>query len=287
MRSPRGVPWLYMAPALILLTAFLLLPAIDTLRLSFLGPRSERYVGLDNYVYALTSRQMLIAYRNNFVYWLIFATALVVAGGLVIAVLADRVRYESIFKSVIFLPQAISFVGAGIIFRFVYDFRPDLGLINAILDGILPNYRPIGWLVNPAYATPALILVFVWMWTGFTMVILSAALKGIPKEIIEAARTDGASAWQTFWLVQVPMVASTIGVVTTTIIIFVLKVFDLVYVMTAGRYETNVMANQMYVELFIIRNFGRSSAIAILLLLAITPMMLVNIRRFRQQEALR
>jgi len=287
MRSPRGVPWLYMAPALILLTAFLLLPAVDTLRLSFLGPRSERYVGVDNYAYALTSSQMLIAYRNNFIYWLIFATALVVAGGLVIAVLADQVRYESIFKSVIFLPQAISFVGAGIIFRFVYDFRPDLGLINAILDGILPNYRPIGWLVNPTYATPALILVFVWMWTGFTMVILSAALKGIPKEIIEAARTDGANAWQIFRMVQVPMVASTIGVVTTTVIIFVLKVFDLVYVMTAGRYETNVMANQMYVELFIIRNFGRSSAIAVILLLAITPMMLVNIRRFREQEALR
>ena len=287
MRSPRGVPWLYMAPALILLTAFLLLPAVDTLRLSFLGPRSERYVGVDNYAYALTSSQMLIAYRNNFIYWLIFATALVVAGGLVIAVLADQVRYESIFKSVIFLPQAISFVGAGIIFRFVYDFRPDLGLINAILDGILPNYRPIGWLVNPTYATPALILVFVWMWTGFTMVILSAALKGIPKEIIEAARTDGANAWQIFRMVQVPMVASTIGVVTTTVIIFVLKVFDLVYVMTAGRYETNVMANRMYVELFIIRNFGRSSAIAVILLLAITPMMLVNIRRFREQEALR
>jgi len=276
-----------MAPALILLTAFLLLPAVDTLRLSFLGPRSERYVGVDNYAYALTSSQMLIAYRNNFIYWLIFATALVVAGGLVIAVLADQVRYESIFKSVIFLPQAISFVGAGIIFRFVYDFRPDLGLINAILDGILPNYRPIGWLVNPTYATPALILVFVWMWTGFTMVILSAALKGIPKEIIEAARTDGANAWQIFRMVQVPMVASTIGVVTTTVIIFVLKVFDLVYVMTAGRYETNVMANRMYVELFIIRNFGRSSAIAVILLLAITPMMLVNIRRFREQEALR
>lgn len=287
MRSPRGLPWLYMAPALILLAAFLLYPAIDTFRLSFLGRNSERYVGLDNYGYALTSPQMLIAYRNNFVYWLIFATGLVVLGGLVIAVFADRVRYESIFKSIIFLPQAISFVGAGIIFRFVYDFRPDLGLINAVIDGIFPNYRPIGWLVNPTYATPALILVFVWMWTGFAMVILSAALKGIPKEIIEAARTDGANAWQIFWQVQVPMVASTIGVVSTTVIIFVLKVFDLVYVMTAGRYDTNVMANQMYVELFIIRDFGRSSAIAIILLLAITPMMLVNIRRFREQEALR
>lgn len=287
MRTARGLPWLYMAPALILLLAFLIYPAIDTLRLSFFGPRSERYVGLDNYVYAFTSREMHVAFRNNFIYWLIFATGFVVLGGLIVAVLADQVRYEPAFKSLIFLPQAISFVGAGIIWRFVYDFRPQLGLLNAAIDGLFPDYRPIGWLVNPRTATAALIIIFVWMWTGFTMVILSAALKGIPKEILEAARTDGADAWQTFWLIQVPMVASTIGVVTTTVVIFVLKVFDLVYVLTAGRYNTNVMANQMYRELFIVRNFGRSGAIAIILLLAITPMMLVNIRRFREQEALR
>jgi len=281
------LPWLYVAPAIILLLAFLVYPAVDTFRLSFLGRNAAGYVGLDNYVYAFTSPEMHVAFRNNFVYWLIFATGFVVLGGLIVAVLADRVRYESVFKSIIFLPQAISFVGAGIIWRFVYDYRPQLGLLNAVIDGLFPDYRPIGWLVNVRTATAALIIIFVWMWTGFTMVILSAALKGIPKEILEAARTDGANAWQTFWQIQVPMIASTIGVVTTTVIIFVLKVFDLVYVMTAGRYNTNVMANQMYRELYVIRHFGRSSAIAIILLLAITPMMFINIRRFREQEALR
>jgi len=281
------LPWLYVAPAIILLLAFLVYPAVDTFRLSFLGRNAAGYVGLDNYVYAFTSSEMHVAFRNNFVYWLIFATGFVVLGGLIVAVLADRVRYESVFKSIIFLPQAISFVGAGIIWRFVYDYRPQLGLLNAVIDGLFPDYRPIGWLVNARTATAALIIIFVWMWTGFTMVILSAALKGIPKEILEAARTDGANAWQTFWQIQVPMIASTIGVVATTVIIFVLKVFDLVYVMTAGRYNTNVMANQMYRELYVIRHFGRSSAIAIILLLAITPMMFINIRRFREQEALR
>ena len=287
MRTRPGLPWLYVAPAIILLLAFLVYPAVDTFRLSFLGRNAARYVGLDYYVYAFTSSEMHVAFRNNFVYWLIFATGFVVLGGLIVAVLADRVRYESVFKSIIFLPQAISFVGAGIIWRFVYDYRPQLGLLNAVIDGLFPDYRPIGWLVNARTATAALIIIFVWMWTGFTMVILSAALKGIPKEILEAARTDGANAWQTFWQIQVPMIASTIGVVTTTVIIFVLKVFDLVYVMTAGRYNTNVMANQMYRELYVIRHFGRSSAIAIILLLAITPMMFINIRRFREQEALR
>ncbi len=287
MRTRPGLPWLYVAPAIILLLAFLVYPAVDTFRLSFLGRNAAGYVGLDNYVYAFTSPEMHVAFRNNFVYWLIFATGFVVLGGLIVAVLADRVRYESVFKSIIFLPQAISFVGAGIIWRFVYDYRPQLGLLNAVIDGLFPDYRPIGWLVNARTATAALIIIFVWMWTGFTMVILSAALKGIPKEILEAARTDGANAWQTFWQIQVPMIASTIGVVTTTVIIFVLKVFDLVYVMTAGRYNTNVMANQMYRELYVIRHFGRSSAIAIILLLAITPMMFINIRRFREQEALR
>lgn len=127
MRTARGLPWLYVAPAIIFLLAFLVYPAVDTLRISFLGRNAQGYVGLDNYIYAFTSPEMHVAFRNNFIYWLIFATGFVVLGGLIIAVLADLVRYESIFKSIIFLPQAISFVGAGVIWRFVYDFRPQLG----------------------------------------------------------------------------------------------------------------------------------------------------------------
>jgi alpha-glucoside transport system permease protein len=159
-------------------------------------------------------------------------------------------------------------------------------LLNAVLTGIT-DMRPRGWLVNADTATFALILVFVWMWTGFAMIILSAAIKGIPNEIIEAAQSDGANEWQIFWHVRVPMIQSTLAVVTTTMVIFVLKAFDLVYVMTAGRYETNVIANQMYRELFINRHNGRASAIAVVLLLSIIPVMLINVRRFRQQEALR
>lgn len=286
MRRASLLPWLYIAPALVFLGLFLIYPSLDTIRLSLMDARSQRFVGLDNYIYAFTTREMLISFRNNFVLWLPFATSFTVAGGLIIAVLVDRVRYEPLAKAAIFLPQAISFVGAGVIWRFVYDHRPQLGLLNAILTGI-SDTSPRGWLSNPRYATFALIVVFIWMWTGFAMIIFSAAIKGIPREIIETAQSDGANEWQIFWYVRVPMIQSTIGVVTTTMIIFVLKVFDLVYVMTAGRYETNVIANQMYRELFVNRQNGRAAAISVVLLVTIVPVMLVNIQRFREQEALR
>ncbi len=285
MRRAGIQPWIYLAPALVFLGFFLIYPTLDTLRLSFYNRDSRVFVGLDNYIYAFTSHDMLIAFRNNFVLWLILATLFTVAGGLVIAALVDRVRYEAAAKSMIFLPQAISFVGAGVIWRFVYDVRPSLGLLNAVLTRVLPGARPIGWLVNPDTASLSLIAVYIWMWTGFTLVILSAALKGIPREIIEAAESDGANAWQIFWRIRVPMISSTLAVVTTTMIIFILKAFDLVYVMTAGRYDTNVIANQMYRELFINRQNGRSAAISVVLLTSIIPVMLINIRRFREQEA--
>jgi alpha-glucoside transport system permease protein len=162
-----------------------------------------------------------------------------------------------------------------------------VGLLNAIWTGIFPEADPIGWLVNSDIATFALIAVGIWMWTGFAMTVLSAAIKGIPDEIIDSARVDGATGWQIFWRVTIPMISSTIAVVTTTMVINVLKIFDLIYVMTAGRYDTNVIANQMYQELYTNRQNGRASAIAVVLLLAIIPMMLVNIRRFQEQEAMR
>jgi alpha-glucoside transport system permease protein len=279
-------PWLYIAPVLILLTAFLVYPSIATLRLSFLGPRSVEWVGLENYLFTFTSSTMLLAYRNNLV-WLILFTTITLAMGLVFAVLTDKVKYESTAKSLVFLPQAISFVGAGVIWKFVYDFQPRVGVLNAILVAVFPDMRPIGWLVNSSIATYALIVVGIWMWTGYAMVIFSAAIKDIPEEVEEAAVVDGANAFQMFWRITVPMIASTIAVVGTTLIITVLKVFDLIYVMTGGQYRTNVIANQMYYELYITRNNGRASAIAVVLLLMIVPVMLVNIRRFQEQEALR
>jgi alpha-glucoside transport system permease protein len=279
-------PWLYVAPVLILLTAFLVYPSLATFRLSFLGPRSVNWVGFENYRFTFTSSTMLLAYRNNLL-WLIFFTSVTLAMGLVFAVLTDKVKYESAAKSLVFLPQAISFVGAGVIWRFVYDFQPRVGVVNAILTAIFPNMRPIGWLVNSDLATYALIVVGIWMWTGYAMVIFSAAIKDIPEEVEEAAVVDGANPFQMFWRITIPMIASTIAVVATTLIITVLKVFDLIYVMTGGQYRTNVIANQMYYELYITRNNGRASAIAVVLLLMIVPVMLVNIRRFQEQEALR
>jgi alpha-glucoside transport system permease protein len=232
---------------------------------------------------------MRISFRNNAL-WIVVFTALTVSLGLVLAVLLDRVRYEAVAKSIIFLPMAISFVGAGVIWKFVYAFRPagqpQIGILNAIVNSLL-GFQPIGWLIERTVNNFALIAVGVWIWTGFCMVILSAAYKGIPRELLEAARVDGASEWQIFWRITLPMMKSTIAVVATTMVINVLKIFDIVYVMTNGNFDTEVMANRMYKEMFHFREFGRASAIAVILLLAIIPIMVVNIRRFQEQEAIR
>ncbi len=289
MRKGGLLPWLYIGPTLLILAFFLVYPALNTVYLSLFDKRSENFVGLDNYVWTLTSKEMLTAFRNN-VLWLVLFTALTVSLGLIFAVLLDRVRYEPVAKSIIFLPMAISFVGAGVIWKFMYAFRPanvpQIGLLNAILQNFT-NLDPIGWLVNKTTNNLALIVVGIWIWTGFCMVILSAAYKGIPKELIEAARVDGANEWQIFWRMTLPMMKPTIAVVATTMVINVLKVFDVVYVMTNGAFGTEVIANRMYKEMFHYRSFGRASAIAVILLLAIIPVMLVNIRRFREQEAIR
>lgn len=283
-------PWLWLAPALVLLSVFLLYPAINTLYLSLLGPDSRHIVGLSNYLFAFTSPEMLVAFRNNLL-WLVLFTGLTVTLGVAMAVLSDRVRYESLAKSVLFLPMAISFVAAGVIWKFVYEFRPlglpQIGLLNAALVSALPGFEPVAWLVRPPGNTLALILVATWVWTGFCLVILSAALKGIPGDLLEAARVDGATEWQVFWHVMIPHLASTITVVATTMVIYALKAFDVVYVMTNGNFETEVIANRMYKEMFNFRDFGRASAIAVILFAATIPVMVANIRRFRQQEAVR
>ncbi len=282
------VPWLYMAPALLILGVYLVYPIVGTVYYSFFDKRSEHFVGWANYKWALTSKVMHIAFRNN-ILWFIFFTVFVVGFGLVLAVLADRVRYESPLKSIIFLPMAISFVGAGVIWKFVYAYRPkgapQIGLLNAIITAL--GGEPVGWLVNRHVNNFALIVVGIWVWTGFCMVVLSAAYKGIPRELLEAARVDGATEWQTFRYVTLPLMVPTIAVVTTTMVINVLKVFDIVYVMTNGDFGTEVLANRMYKEMFNFRNYGRASAIAVILLLAIIPVMLINIRRFQEEEALR
>jgi alpha-glucoside transport system permease protein len=283
-------PWLWLIPALAFLVVFLVYPVFNTAYLSLLGPSSERFVGLANFAYVFTDPTMLMALRNNLI-WLVFFTLLTVLLGLLIAILSDRVSYESAAKAVIFLPMAISFVAAGVIWRFMYDFRPpgapQTGTVNAVLTTLVPGFEPQAWLINQPWNNLALIVAAVWVWTGFCMVILSAGLKGISAEVLEAARVDGANEWQVFRRVIFPMLGSTLAVVTTTMLITALKAFDIVYVMTNGNFETEVIANRMYKELFNVRDFGRASAIAVVLLVAIVPVMLFNLRRFREQEAMR
>jgi len=281
-------PWVWLAPAIGFLGVFLVYPTIYTIYLSFLDKFSKKFVGFDNYVYFLTTNDTVTALRNN-VIWLFLLTFFAVAGGLIIAILVDRVRYESVAKSIIFVPLAISFVGAGVIWNFMFAYRtpgqPQTGTLNGILGAA--GVDPIPWLINAPGNTIALIVVAAWIWTGFCMVILSGALKSISPELLEAARVDGANELQVFRGITLPLLLPTIAVVATTMVITSLKAFDIVYVMTNGAYDTEVIANRMIKELFTYGQPGRASATAVLLLLLIIPVMAINIRRFRAQEAIR
>ena len=277
---------LFLGPALLVLGLILVYPTIRTIILSFMSQDLESFVGLKNYIYAFTNRTMLISFRNNLM-WLVLFTGVTVGLGLILAVLLDKTRYEKIGKSIIFMPMAISFVGASIIWKFVYTYRPpgaeQIGLLNKIM--VMFGAQPKGWLIQgPLTNNISLIFVGIWIWTGFCMVILSAAYKGIPQDLIDAARVDGANEWQIFWNVILPWMKSTIAVVTTTTVVYVLKIFDIVYVMTNGNYGTEVIANRMYKEMFQYRNFGRASAIAVVLFLCVIPVIYMNIKREKGEE---
>jgi alpha-glucoside transport system permease protein len=290
--QPRLRPWLWMGPAFGFLGLFLVYPTIRTAIRSVQG-KSElkpKFVGLANYRWFFTNEDALSALLNN-VLWLVFLTVFTVGMGLLIAVLVDRVRYEAWAKSIIFLPLAISMVAAGVIWKFMYDYKPpgepQTGTLNALAGTV--GLGPVGWLQSPSLrlSTFAMIAVMVWMWTGFAMVIISAALKGIDPELHEAARLDGANEWQVFRRVTFPLLGPTLAVVSTTMIITSLKTFDIVYTLTNGNYDTEVIANLMIKEMFTFGDFGRASAVAVVLLLAIVPVMAFNIRQFRAQESVR
>lgn len=288
MRKSR-VHWLYLGPALFFLGFYLVYPSIRTIYNSFFDARLANFVGPKNYLTAFTSPPMVTAFRNNLL-WLVIFTFFSVGMGLVLAVLLDRVRYEALVKSIVFLPMAISYVAASVIWKFMYAYKPavatQIGLLNAIVVAL--GGKPVGWLIErPWINNLALIAVGVWVWTGFCTVIISAAYKGIPKEMLEAARIDGANEWQVFLRITLPFLKSTLAMVTTTMIVFVLKVFDIVYVMTNGAHDTEVIANRMYKEMFLYQNYGLASAIAVILFLLIVPFIIINIRRFRAQEAVR
>lgn len=301
-------PWLWLAPALALLSVFLAYPVIDTVRRSFQDRRSDAWVGFDNYRYIIENPQPLVgdthsALLNNLL-WLIVFTTVTVVLGLLIAVLTVRVRYEAVAKSAIFIPMAISFVAAAVIWRFMYEFNPSIGTVNAVVQDI--GGEPTAWLQNTnapqtwlTDAGPdtlprpfqvnnfALITVAIWMWTGFAVVVLSAGLKGISTEILEAARVDGANEWQIFRRIILPILSPTIAVIATTLVIQSLKLFDLVYVMTGGRFRTDVVATLFFKEAFVVRDFGVGAALAVVLLLWVVPIMLISIRRFQFQEETR
>jgi alpha-glucoside transport system permease protein len=221
----------------------------------------------------------------NNIYWVVLVTGVSTALGLGIAVLADRAKGESVAKSLIFMPMAISFVGASVIWRFVYAYTPrgrdQIGLLNAVWVGF--GGDPQAWIQQVPWNTLFLIAIMVWIQTGFAMVVLSAAIKAVPVELTEAARVDGATEGQIFWRITVPQVRSTIAVVVTTLVITVLKVYDIVKVMTNGEFGTNVLANQMFDEAFINRNLGRGSALAVLLFVAVLPLMVINVLRTRRE----
>ena len=282
-------PWLFVGPALLLLGVYLVYPVYETVRLSFFDRTGEVFVAFSNYVWAFRDPEFLRSIVNN-VQWLIIVPTMCTALGLLIAVLADRVAWGTIAKSMIFMPMAISFVGASVIWKFVYDYRgageTQIGVLNAIVVAL--GGEPQAWITIPFWNSLLLMVILIWIQTPFAMVIFSAALRGIPEETIEAARIDGANEVQIFFKIMIPQMMSTILVVWTTITIIVLKVFDIVLAMTNGQWDTEVLANLMFDWMF--RgggDFGRGSTIALIIMIAVIPIMIWNIRRFQKEEGMR
>jgi alpha-glucoside transport system permease protein len=307
----RLQPFVFVGPAIAILVWYLALPALRDFWISLFGrdgPPPVTFnmlltdpveffsmiaastVGLSNYVAVFTDRLMREAFRNNIFFWILIATPLTVAMGLLVAVLADRSKYEKVAKSLIFLPMAISFVGASVIWNFIYEVKPveapQIGLLNAIVVAL--GGQPQAW---PAYTAIApwnnlfLDVIVIWLQAGYCMVLFSAAIKGVPEEILEAARVDGAKEGQVFFKIIIPQIMGTIITVSTTVVIFTLKIFDVVWVMTGGQFGTDVIATQFYRQSFIARNAGYGAAIAIVLLIAVIPVMLYNLKQFREGQA--
>jgi alpha-glucoside transport system permease protein len=280
--SRRVRPYVFIGPAVVMLLAYLVIPAIATIVASF----TEKGAPEETWGFVLTSPEMWLAFRNNII-WLVVGTTGSVAIGLGIAALFDRIKREALAKVFIFLPLAISMIGAAVIWRFMYAWQPEgetqFGLVNAAWTALGNEAVPWMQVASPPVNTMALIVIMIWLQTGFAMVVLSAALKGVSSEVLEAARSDGANERQVFFRIVMPIIRPTIIAVATTVAIAILKVFDIVYVMTGGRFETEVMANRMFQELFSFRNYGRASAIAVILFLAVIPIMVVNVRNLRRQ----
>ena len=278
----------FLGPAVLLLVAGLIWPSIRTIWLSLLDARSDEVVGLENYQWMFTQPEILTVLRNTFI-WVLIAPVSATAIGLLYALLIDKTRGESVQKIFVFMPMAISFVGASIIWKFVYAYRPEgsdqIGLLNQVWVSL--GGQPQQWLLNAPANTVFLIIVMVWIQAGFAMVVLFAAIKGIPTEIIEAARIDGVNPWQMFWRITLPSIRPAVIVVYVTISIGVLKVFDIVRTMTGGNYDTSVVANELYTQAFRAGQPGRGSALAVVLFVLVIPIVVFQVRQLRKQREVR
>ncbi|MET0975863.1 MAG: sugar ABC transporter permease [Leifsonia sp.] len=277
----------FLAPAIILLAIGLVYPAIRTGGAAF-ADKDGDFIGLGNFVWMFTQPEALVTLRNTVV-WVILAPTISTIIGLAYANFIDRSRGEKIYKSLIFMPFAISFVGAGIIWKFVYEYRPSgrnqIGLLNQIMVWL--GQEPVLWLQTAPFNTVLLIVVMIWVQTGFAVVVLSAAIKGIPSEQLEAAELDGTNGWQRFSNVVLPGIRGALVVVVTTISIATLKVFDIVRTMTGGNFQTSVVANEMYTQAFRALEPGRGSALALILFVLVLPIVVYNVRVLRKQKEIR
>jgi len=288
----RVKPWMFAGPAILAIAVYLIYPAIVTIQYSFANEDSTQYVGFKNYTDLLTDNTFLQVLLNN-VLWIIIVPALTVVLGLGVAVLADRLRArgEKTTKTFIFLPMAISMVGAATIWRTVYDYQPEgapqTGILNAILGFF--GKAPVFWYGQSTLHFNSLLLMIILIWTqvGYSMVLLSAAIKGVPEDTVEAGRIDGAGERRIFFSIIVPQIWPTVITVFITVLIGVMKVFDVVYVTTNGAYNTDVIARRFYDELYTQGNNGYASAIVVILLLAVIPILIYQVRHFRAEEAAR
>jgi alpha-glucoside transport system permease protein len=266
----------------------LIYPGLRTIWQSFFDAAGNAFIGLDNYVTIFSDADQITVLRNT-VFWVVVTPFVATAVGLIYAILVDKAKLESVAKALIFLPMAISFVGASIIWRFIYEYRPDqgnvqqIGLLNQLV--VMLGGKPQQWLVDSPLNTFLLIVVMIWIQAGFAMTLLSAAIKAIPDDVIEAARLDGVSPFGMFRFITLPSIRPAVVVVLTTIGIATLKVFDIVRTMTGGNFDTSVIANEFYSQTFRAANQGLGSALAVLLFVLVIPIIWYNIRQVRSSEA--
>jgi len=278
--------WVWLLPCLGLMGVILFYPLISTVWMSLSSADNLNFVGLKNYVWALGTPEVLQTIANSLL-WIVILPIVALIIGVIFAVLTDRVKYERLAKGIIMIPSAMSLVVGGVIWTLAFRYNPpgtpQTGLLNAILS-LIPGAQPVAWTISSAINNFALMFIGLWTWLGLATVLISAGLKGISADLIEAARLDGSNEWQVFRYITLPQLAPTLLMVFTTLVIWALKAFDIVYVMTGGRYGTDVLAMKVYTEFFVEQQLGHGSALAVILFVLAIPVMAVNVSRSRREE---